>query len=154
MNPLKNRKTVVLGALLVSLAAVICVRATSRKDSQFIEPQDLAQILRQPDGEKPLMVQVGFHILYTQGHIPGSEYLGPASKDEGLQQLRQRMKSVPRSAAIVIYCGCCPMAYCPNIEPAEKALREMGFRNVKVLHLADNFAKNWGEKGYPVAKGE
>jgi hypothetical protein len=30
----------------------------------------------------------------------------------------------------------------------------MGFTNVKVLYIADNFGTNWVEKGYPTAKGE
>jgi hypothetical protein len=29
----------------------------------------------------------------------------------------------------------------------------MGFTNVKVLYIADNFGKDWVDKGYPVAKG-
>jgi hypothetical protein len=30
----------------------------------------------------------------------------------------------------------------------------MGFTNVKVLYIADNFGTNWVDKGYPTAKGE
>jgi hypothetical protein len=30
----------------------------------------------------------------------------------------------------------------------------MGFTNVKVLYISDNFGTNWGDKGYPIAKGE
>ena len=30
----------------------------------------------------------------------------------------------------------------------------MGFTNVKVLYLANNFGADWVDKGYPVAKGE
>jgi hypothetical protein len=30
----------------------------------------------------------------------------------------------------------------------------MGFTNVKVLYIADNFGADWVNKGYPVAKGE
>jgi hypothetical protein len=29
----------------------------------------------------------------------------------------------------------------------------MGFTNVKVLYLADNFGANWVDKGYPVERG-
>jgi hypothetical protein len=39
------------------------------------------------------------------------------------------------------------------VGPAFAKMREMGFTNVKVLYLADNFGTNWGEKGYPVEKG-
>jgi len=30
----------------------------------------------------------------------------------------------------------------------------MGFSNVKVVHIADNFGANWVNAGLPVAKGE
>jgi hypothetical protein len=30
----------------------------------------------------------------------------------------------------------------------------MGFTNVKVLYIADNFGADWVERGYPVAKGD
>jgi hypothetical protein len=30
----------------------------------------------------------------------------------------------------------------------------MGFTNVKVLYIANNFGADWVEKGYPVAKGQ
>jgi hypothetical protein len=30
----------------------------------------------------------------------------------------------------------------------------MGFSNVKVLYIPDNFGTDWVDKGYPVAKGE
>jgi rhodanese-related sulfurtransferase len=40
------------------------------------------------------------------------------------------------------------------VKPADDALRALGFTNVKVLYIADNFGTNWVDKGYPVAKGE
>jgi thiosulfate/3-mercaptopyruvate sulfurtransferase len=30
----------------------------------------------------------------------------------------------------------------------------MGFTNVKILYIADNFGADWVEKGYPVGKGD
>jgi thiosulfate/3-mercaptopyruvate sulfurtransferase len=29
----------------------------------------------------------------------------------------------------------------------------MGFVNIRVLYLADNFGTNWVDKGYPVERG-
>ena len=91
---------------------------------------------------------------FEQAHIPGSEYIGPASSESGPQQLRKRVASLPRNQFIVIYCGCCPWSHCPNVKPAADALRAMGFTNAKVLFIADNFGANWVEKGYAVARGE
>jgi hypothetical protein len=86
--------------------------------------------------------------------FPGAEYIGPASSESGLQSLRKRAEPLPRDKFIVIYCGCCPWSHCPNIKPADDALRAMGFTNVKVLYIADNFGANWVDKGYPTAKGD
>jgi rhodanese-related sulfurtransferase len=112
------------------------------------------KLIQTSDKEKPLMIQVGSHVLFSQAHIPESEYIGPASSEAGLQQLRKRVESLPRTKLIVLYCGCCPWGHCPNVKPADDALHTMGFTNVKVLYISDNFGTNWVDKGYPVAKGD
>jgi thiosulfate/3-mercaptopyruvate sulfurtransferase len=122
-------------------------------NSALIEPEELARILQSSGGEKPIIFQIGFRMLYKGAHISGAEYVGPASKDEGLQQLRQRVASLARSKFIVIYCGCCPWAHCPNVKPAYEALRTLGFTKVKVLLIEENLGTNWVQKGYPTAKG-
>jgi rhodanese-related sulfurtransferase len=92
-------------------------------------------------------------MLFSQAHIPGSEYAGPGSQPAGLQQLQNRVNSLPRKKPIVLYCGCCPWNRCPNLGPAFAKLREMGFTNVKVLYLANNFGVDWADKGFPVERG-
>jgi len=136
------------GALNVLLA----FHAAEIPAAQQIAPAELVRILQSSQGEKPLMIQVGSHVLFSQAHIPGSEYIGPASSEDGLQRLRKRVANLPRSKFIVIYCGCCPWSHCPNVKPANDALHEMGFSRVKVLYLANNFGADWVDKGYPVAK--
>ena len=128
-------------------------QAASIPSSQLISPEDLVKTI-QTGKEKPLMIQVGSHILYQQAHIPGSEYIGPASSETGVQQLRKRVDPLPRKTSIILYCGCCPWSHCPNVKPAFEALQAMGFTNVKVLYIADNFGANWVDKGYPTARGE
>ena len=120
----------------------------------LINPDELVKTLQSAQGEKPLAIQVGSHVLYSQAHIPGSEYIGPASGESGLQALRKRVDPLPRNRFIVLYCGCCPWNHCPNVKPANEALRAMGFTNIKILYLANNFGADWVEKGYPVAKGD
>jgi thiosulfate/3-mercaptopyruvate sulfurtransferase len=122
--------------------------------SRQIAAEDLVKLLQHSGKETPLLIQVGSHVLYVQAHIPGSEYIGPASSEAGLQQLRKRVQSLPRTKSIVLYCGCCPWSHCPNVKPADDALQAMGFTKVKVLYLSDNFGANWVEKGYPTARGE
>ena len=128
-------------------------QASSIPTSRLINPEDLVKVL-QAGKEKPLILQVGPHILFAQAHVVGSEYVGAASTEAGLNQLRKRVESVPRSKFIVLYCGCCPWSHCPNVKPADDALTAMGFTNVKVLYISDNFGTNWVDKGYPTAKGE
>jgi len=141
--------------LAVASSAMFPVyQATSLPSSQLIKPEELVKILQSSKGEKPLMIQVGSHVLYQQAHIPSSEYIGPASSESGLQQMRKRVEPLPRNKFIVIYCGCCPWSHCPNVKPADDALRAMGFTNVRVLHVANNFGTDWVDKGYPVAKGD
>jgi thiosulfate/3-mercaptopyruvate sulfurtransferase len=120
----------------------------------MLTPEELVKALKAPKGAKPLLFQVGSRMLYVQAHIPGSEYLGAGYTEEGIRNLRQRAQSLPKHAAIVLYCGCCPWSHCPNLNPAYDALRQMGFTNVKVLYLANNFGADWVDKGYPVARGE
>jgi thiosulfate/3-mercaptopyruvate sulfurtransferase len=149
--------SVSLAVVAVSLAIALSAfsyQASTISTSHLIEPEELVKILNSSKGEQPLLIHVGFHVLYLQAHIPNSEYIGPTSDPIALDKLRKRVESLPRNKFIVIYCGCCPWDHCPNVKPAAEALRAMGFSNVKVLHLADNIATNWRDKGYPTAKGE
>ena len=133
-------------------SAMLLGQASSLPSSQLINPEELVKVLK-ASGEKPLLLQVGSRVLFEQAHIPGSEYVGPASNEAGLQTLRHRIDSLPRNKAIVLYCGCCPWSHCPNVKPAADAARAMGFTNVKVLYIANNFGADWADKGYPVASG-
>ena len=142
-------------AAIFVFAAILAAagQAASIPASELINPEDLVKVI-QSGKEKPLMIQVGSHVLYEQAHIPGSEYVGSAASEAGLQQLRKRVEPLPKTKSIVLYCGCCPWSHCPNVKPAFEALREMGFTKVKVLYIADNFGANWVDKGYPTARGE
>ncbi len=118
----------------------------------LIQPAVLAKVLSSPEA-KPLVLQVGSHVLYAEAHIPGSEYVGAAGTEAGLDALRQRVKNLNKDKPLVIYCGCCPWGRCPNIRPAYQELHSMGFTQVKVLYLAQDFGADWVEKGYPVGRG-
>ena len=145
----------IFGAAMVGLASLaLAYQASLIPAARLINPDDLVTILQSGKSEKPLMIQVGSHVLYSQAHIPGSEYIGPASSKSGLAPLRKRVESLPRNKFIVLYCGCCPWSHCPNVKPADDALHAMGFTNVKLLYISNNFGSDWVEKGYPVAKGD
>ena len=155
MNSNVRRYAVLLaGMILILVSPVLSQQASLIPSSRLINPEELVKVLQSSKTPKPLLFQVGSHVLYSQAHIPGSEYIGQASSDGGLQQLRKRVESLPRGTFIVIYCGCCPWNHCPNVKPADDALHSMGFTNVKVLYIAGNFGVDWVDKGYPVAKGD
>jgi rhodanese-related sulfurtransferase len=151
---LKIAKSVVTLVAIALLSTAAAAQATSIPSERLIQPENLVKLLQTSGKEKPLMIQVGSHVLFSQAHIPGSEYIGAASSESGLQQLRKRVESLPRTKFIVLYCGCCPWNHCPNVKPGDDALKAMGFTNVKVLYIANNFGADWVDKGYPVAKGE
>ena len=128
--------------------------ATLIPQAQQIEPAALLALLKAGGKDKPLVLQVGSRVMFAQAHIVGSKFAGPGSQADGLQLLASKVASLPKSAPMVIYCGCCPWPRCPNMEPAFAKLHTMGFTNVKALYLANNFGADWVNKGYPVEKGE
>lgn len=121
--------------------------------SQLITPADLATEL-QTANQTPLVLSIGPRTLYLQAHVPGSEYIGATASDSGLQKLRDRVKLLPKSTAIVLYCGCCPWSHCPNVHSAYELLHSLGYTNVKVLYITSDFGTDWVNKNYPIAKGE
>ncbi len=141
------RKAFLLLVLLSSLSAI-----AQFMEPPLVQPADLAKTLSAATGEKPLILYVGPKMLYVQAHITGSEFVGPASNPEGVEALKAKVKALPKTKAIVLYCGCCPWSHCPNVHPAYNTLQSLGFKNVKVLYIANNFGADWYEKGYPTSK--
>lgn len=119
--------------------------------SQSTPPSELAAMLQRKPAAKPIILQVGFAVLYRSEHIPGSIYAGPASTPAGLQMLKAAVAKLPKASEIYLYCGCCPLDKCPNIRPAFDALKNMGFTHLHVVVLATSFGKDWVAHGYPVA---
>jgi rhodanese-related sulfurtransferase len=140
--------------LLLSFAAPAMAQSGSAPtipQSALVQPADLAAQLQR--GETPQLVQVGFKVMYDEAHIPGSIYAGPTGKAEGIASLKQAAASFDKDKPLVIYCGCCPWTRCPNVAGAWKTLTELGFKNLKVLYIAENFGADWAEKGYPTTHG-
>jgi thiosulfate/3-mercaptopyruvate sulfurtransferase len=123
-------------------------------DTQTVQPAELVKELGAKGKNRPVIVCAGFRALYEGAHVPGAVFHGPVSQPEGLADLKKWAEGIPRSSNLVVYCGCCPFAKCPNIRPAFEALRPMGFQHLRVLVLPDNFYKDWYSKGYPVEKGK
>ena len=122
--------------------------ATTIPETAQIQPAELAGMLTS-NSPRPLVLQVGPKVFFQEARIKGAKYAGPGSRPEGLQLLEKTVASLPKDEFIVIYCGCCPWIKCPNVGPAFARLRELGYSNVKVLYLANNFGDDWVRKGYP-----
>jgi thiosulfate/3-mercaptopyruvate sulfurtransferase len=149
-----------MSRLWLAVAVLICLlpvmsqtaRAQTIPGNARVQPAALAAMLH--SAHPPMVLQVGFHTLFEEAHIPAAIYAGPASSPKGLQLLRQTVATLHKSTPIVIYCGCCPWTHCPNIRPAFQQLRHLGFTHVKVLYLAHNFGTDWIQAGYPVTHGD
>jgi thiosulfate/3-mercaptopyruvate sulfurtransferase len=119
--------------------------------ADVMEPAALAARLR-ASGAMPMILFVGFPVIYRSTRIPGAILAGPGMKPEGMQSLKTAVAKTAKNREIVLYCGCCPWTQCPNIRPAFKLMKDLGYTNVKVLSLPTNLATDWVSKGYPTEK--
>jgi hypothetical protein len=114
--------------------------------NQLMEPADLAATIANPATDKPLIFNIG-----AVEDIKGARHIGPVNDAANLEKFRSAVSSLPKNTIIVIYCGCCPFARCPNVRPAFLELKKLGFTNIKILNIATNLKTNWTSKGYPLA---
>ena len=128
--------------------------ASTVPQAQLLEPAELVGLLKAGAPDRPVLFQVGSFVMFQQAHIPNSGFAGPGLQPSGLTLLKKLAAPLKKNQPIVIYCGCCPWGRCPNIGPAYKQLRDLGFTNVKALYIANNFGDDWVSKGYPVERGE
>jgi rhodanese-related sulfurtransferase len=111
---------------------------------QLMQPADLAKVV-QAGKDVPVIFCIG-----PKSYIPGSVHIGMVRDNDKLNKLRSELKKLSKDKKIVVYCGCCPFANCPNVRPAMKALKDMGFTNYFLLNLVKNIKVDWIDKGYPV----
>ncbi|MHB1844307.1 MAG: rhodanese-like domain-containing protein [Deltaproteobacteria bacterium] len=138
-----------LGACQQSAAKLMTAAAN---DGPTISVQALASELGKPAAERPVILHVGFHNLFEEGHIPGALDMGPGATPEGLAALEAELRSLPKGRPVVLYCGCCPWDHCPNIRPALALATRLG-RAVTALAIPHSFRNDWKKLGLPVATG-
>jgi thiosulfate/3-mercaptopyruvate sulfurtransferase len=140
---------------LFTLVATLCLCqevSDPWPTASLLEPAAFAKELQ--SGESPTILCVAFPQLYNEKHIVHAVFAGPGSKPEGLEALKKAAEPLARDADLVIYCGCCPLAKkCPNIRPAYRTLKEMGFTHIRVLNLPTNMQSDWVAKDYPTEAG-
>jgi len=118
----------------------------------LLEPAALAHEIQ--SAKPPTIVCVAFPVLYRSKRILHAVGAGPGNKPEGIDALKHAVAGLAKDADIVIYCGCCPMDHCPNIPPAYRALKEMGFTHIRVLNIPTNMHTDWYSKNYPSEPGD
>jgi hypothetical protein len=140
-------------SLLALLAAVgFCQDGSDPwPKTDLLEPAALAQAIQ--SSNPPVVLAVPFAVLYRSKHILHAIDGGTGSKPEGIETLKRAVASLSKDADIVVYCGCCPMVKCPNIRPAYRTLKEMGFTHVRVLNIPTNMVTDWYTKDYPSEAG-
>jgi len=139
------------GVLVLAAAGLAQQAGDPWTKSELIEPAVLVKALN--SSKPPVILCAAFSVLYRSKRIPHALEAGPGYKPEGIALLKKAVADLPKDADIVVYCGCCPMDRCPNIRPAYRALKEMGFQHVHVLDIPTNMHVDWFSKGYPAETG-
>lgn len=110
---------------------------------QLMEPANLAASIKSKK-DVPVIISVG-----PGASIPGTVNIGPVNTKEGLDKLKNFLKTKSKQTKIVVYCGCCPFEHCPNARPAVKTLQDLSFTQFYLLNLPNNIKRDWIDKGYP-----
>lgn len=116
----------------------------------LLPPAQLDARIADVKAGKIVVFHVGPPVLWKQQRVPGSRALGPASDDAGAA-LAAAVKALPADVEVVAYCGCCPVASCPNVGPARKVLAARA--KASVLDLPTNFKTDWVDHGYAIERG-
>ena len=134
--------TFILACTMMFLSAQTAEPWTSK---DLIEPEALAGMLNNSKAQKPVIYNCG-----PVADIKGAINIGSAVNKANLEKLGKLLAAVPKDKMVVIYCGCCPFRNCPNIRPAFKLLKDMGFTKPRLLNLKQNIKVDWTDYGYPM----
>jgi rhodanese-related sulfurtransferase len=107
-----------------------------RDDVEPITRKELANRLRR---RNVVVIDVRPQAEYAAGHIPGARSIPP-------EEVRKRLRELPRNADIVAYCR---GPFCVYADDAVRALRRRGF---SARRLEDGFPE-WRRAGHAVATG-
>lgn len=119
---------------------------------RLIKPEKLKDVLSSRQKGKIAIIHTGPPVLFKAGHIPGAIPVGQTSDSSGAMKLKEELRKIAKDKRIILYCGCCPWKNCPNVRPAYTIAQDMGYRNVEVLDLPNNFKLDWTKRGFPVEK--
>ena len=140
----------ILGSISLMLVSVITLAQTKTEpwtNAELKPTQELADQINGSSKQKPLIINIG-----PQAVIKGSVDVGPGEEKENVKKLEKLLAKQDKNQEVVLYCGCCPFAKCPNIRPAFTALKAQGFTKARLLNIPKNIKTDWIDKGYPVSK--
>jgi hypothetical protein len=144
------QKTLLLNALAAAILFSSITPALPQSDNpwtdkQLKDPAVLAAAIADPKAPRPVIFNIG-----PVQQIKGAIAIGPATKPDNLEKLKQQLAKLPKDKEVIIYCGCCPYSRCPNVRPAFELLQKLKFKNAKLLNLPSNLNDDWISKGYPL----
>jgi len=147
MNAQKTRLLNALAAAILfsSITPALPQSDNPWTDKQLKDPAVLAAAIADPKAPRPLIFNIG-----PVQQIKGAIAIGPATKPDNLEKLKQQLAKLPKDKEVIIYCGCCPYSRCPNVRPAFELLQKLKFKNAKLLNLPSNLNDDWISKGYPL----
>jgi hypothetical protein len=147
MNAQKTRFLSALAAVIL-FSSITSARPQSDNpwtEKQLKDPAILAATIADPKAPRPVIFNIG-----PVQQIKGAIAIGPATKPDNLEKLKQQLAKLPKDKEVIIYCGCCPYSRCPNVRPAFELLQKLKFKNAKLLNLPSNLKDDWIDKGYPL----
>lgn len=115
------------------------------KKEQLMPTRELAEKIQANAKDKPLVFNVG-----PMEQIKSAVFVGKGTSATSIEKMKSTLAMENKTKAVVVYCGCCSYASCPNIKPAYDALISLGFKNAKVLELPEGIKPDWVAKGYPM----
>ena len=146
---MKKLNVITCGALvffLMSFQYAFAQNPENWTNKELVKPSDLANTLKANES-LPTIFSVGPGAV-----IPHSIEIGMVNDEKNLANFREQLSKLPKSANIIVYCGCCPFEHCPNVRPAIAQLHQLKFKNYQLLNLPHNLKSDWIDKGYPTTK--
>lgn len=138
-------KTIASTLLFFALSLSAMAQTPVWKKEQLMPTKDLADKINANANDKPLLFNVG-----PMDNIKTSVVVGRATSVTGIEKIKSTLAWENKNRTVVVYCGCCSYASCPNIKPAYDAVVAAGFKNAKVLELPVGLKEDWVAKGYPM----
>lgn len=110
----------------------------------LMKTEDLVDKITKQKTDDFHLIHIGFEDI-----IPHSINAGPGMEKESLENLQNILKDISKEEEVILYCGCCPMDVCPNIRPAFDLVKNLGYKNLKLLDIPTSIKADWIDYDYP-----